>query len=123
MKKSKEIILRKLTLRKDISLKYQGWMNDFEVTWFWEDLHAAFVALEYSYYLERHVTAGVKAFDASHDYCTNILDFLESPTFDDPVDPVDPVYPVVLQVTLQSDQNQAIDMANHGAVAATRMAA
>ena len=36
MKKSKEIILRKLTLRKDISLKYQGWMNDFEVHKFTE---------------------------------------------------------------------------------------
>ena len=36
MKKSKEIILKKLTLRKDISLKYQGWMNDFEVHKFTE---------------------------------------------------------------------------------------
>ena len=36
MKKSKEIILRKLSLRKDISLKYQSWMNDSEVHKFTE---------------------------------------------------------------------------------------
>lgn len=31
MTKSKKIILRKLNLKSDISKKYQGWMNDFEV--------------------------------------------------------------------------------------------
>jgi [ribosomal protein S5]-alanine N-acetyltransferase len=31
MKKSVKIVLRKLNLKKDISKKYQNWMNDFEV--------------------------------------------------------------------------------------------
>lgn len=31
MKKSKKITLRKLNLKKDISRKYQSWMNDYEV--------------------------------------------------------------------------------------------
>jgi RimJ/RimL family protein N-acetyltransferase len=31
MKKLEKIILRKLNLKKDISKKYQNWMNDFEV--------------------------------------------------------------------------------------------
>ena len=36
MKKSVKIILRKLNLKKDISKKYQNWMNDFEVHKFTE---------------------------------------------------------------------------------------
>ena len=36
MKKSAKIILRKLNLKKDISKKYQNWMNDFEVHKFTE---------------------------------------------------------------------------------------
>ena len=31
MKKFEKIILRKLNLKKDISKKYQNWMNDLEV--------------------------------------------------------------------------------------------
>ena len=31
MKKSEKITLRKLNLKKDISKKYQNWMNDIEV--------------------------------------------------------------------------------------------
>ena len=31
MKKSEELILRKLNLKKDISKKYQNWMNDLQV--------------------------------------------------------------------------------------------
>ena len=36
MKKTSKIILRKLNLKKDISKKYQNWMNDFEVHKFTE---------------------------------------------------------------------------------------
>ena len=36
MKKSEKIVLRKLNLKKDISKKYQNWMNDFEVHKFTE---------------------------------------------------------------------------------------